>query len=92
MPLSLKQTTMQQLFWHPFTQTDGEQEEKNFLKMGDISIGDPKFHVEHSRIVRFKFAHRLLPYVRIFLRLANIRASLLFPDIEGIAQEFRAEI
>ena len=93
MPLSLKKTTMQQLFWHPFTQTDGKQEEKDFSeRMGDISIGDPKFHVEYSRIVRFKFAHRLLPYVRIFLRLANIRASLLFPDIEGVAQEFRCEI
>lgn len=92
MPLSLRKTTMQQLFWHPYTRTDGEDEAKRFMDAECVDIENPNFKIEYSRAIEFKFEVELLPYVKKFLKIANVRASLLFPDFEGVAQEFRTEI
>lgn len=92
MPLSLRKTTMQQLFWHPYTRTDGKSEAKEFMDAECINIGNPNIKIEYLRAIEFKFSVGLLPYAKKILKMANVRASLLFPDFEGVAQEFRAEI
>lgn len=87
MPTFLRKTAMQQLFWNPQTRDDGFSEGKIFLKSRYALKSQIDDVVRTARLIQFVFSNNLVEFVLRFLTRANVRGSLLFPDVQGVAEE-----
>ena len=87
MPMPLEKPTMQQLFWRWHTRDDGRSEAEQFMQSAYMPMSRVDDVVKTTYLIQFVFSDELSDFVSRFLTRANIRGSVLFPDVDGVAEE-----
>lgn len=87
MPTFLIKTAMRQLFWTWPTRDDGQSAVEEFMKSKYTPMSNVDDVVKTAHLIQFVFSKKLSEFVSRFLTRANIRGSVLFPDLNGVAEE-----
>lgn len=85
MPTLLSKKTMQQLCWS--CQTGRCVVGETFLSQASKPIANVGDAAKTRYLIQFVFSSKLHTFVSRFLARANIRGSMLFPGVEGVAEE-----